>query len=156
MDSLEKLSRLEQLVGDIGAMQKKLILLVGPSRGGKSKLLQDLGNKLQIKPVSVGSELGRQLATTPHNKRGFSVGDSLRDLGDRGNAHRPLLIDNIELLFERSLQINPLELIKRLAHSRCVVAVWPGELRDGRLIYADRSHPEHRDYGSDGVVFLEI
>jgi hypothetical protein len=43
-----------------------------------------------------------------------------------------------------------------LAHSKRVVAVWPGELRGDRLVYADMSHPEHRDYSRDGVVVLEI
>jgi hypothetical protein len=54
------------------------------------------------------------------------------------------------------LQINPLDLVRRLAHSKRVVAVWPGELRGDRLVYADMSHPEYRDYNRDGVVVLEI
>lgn len=54
------------------------------------------------------------------------------------------------------LQINPLELIKRLAHSKRVVAVWPGELRGNRLSYAEMTHPEYRDYDANGVVALEI
>jgi hypothetical protein len=36
------------------------------------------------------------------------------------------------------------------------VAVWPGELRDGRLTYADMGHSEHRDYATDGLVALEM
>lgn len=56
------------------------------------------------------------------------------------------MLAKLELLFEKGLQINPLDLVKRLAHSKRVVAVWPGELRGDRLIYADMSHPEHRDY----------
>ena len=78
----------------------------------------------------------------------------LEPSGERTEA--PLLLDNLELLFEPSLQINPLDLVRRLAHSRRVVAVWPGERRGDRLIYADMSHPEHRDYSQDGVVVLEI
>ena len=66
------------------------------------------------------------------------------------------MLDNLELLFEPCLQINPLDLVRRLAHSKRVVAVWPGELRGDRLVYADMSHPEHRDYSRDGVVVLEI
>lgn len=48
------------------------------------------------------------------------------------------------------------DLVRLLAHSKRVVAVWPGELRGDRLVYADMSHPEHRDYSRDGVVVLEI
>ena len=144
------------LIGEIGDFHTKLILLVGPSRSGKTKLLRELGTKLNIEPLNVGLELGRRLAATPINKRGFSAGELLREIADRERTDDPLLLDNLELLFEKGLQINPLDLVKRLAHSKRVVAVWPGELRSDRLIYADMSHPEHRDYSRDGVVVLEI
>lgn len=150
------LEKLEQLIGEIGDLNSKLVLLVGASHSGKTKMLRELGAKLNIEPVNVGMELGRRLAATPNNKRSFSAGELLREIADKERKDDPLLLDNLELLFEPSLQINPLDLIKRLAHSKRVVAVWPGELRGDRLTYADMSHPEHRDYSRDGVVVLEI
>lgn len=150
------LTTLERLIGEIGDLNSKLVLLVGASRSGKTKLLRELGTKLNIEPINVGLELGRRLAATPINKRGFSAGELLREIADKERTDDPLLLDNLELLFEKSLQINPLDLVKRLAHSKRVVAAWPGELRSDRLIYADMSHPEHRDYSRDGVVVLEI
>jgi hypothetical protein len=80
----------------------------------------------------------------------------LREIAGQRDGEVPLLLDNLEVLFERSLQINPLELVKLMAHSQRVVAAWPGELRGDRLIYADNGHPEHRDYSRDAVVVLEI
>lgn len=150
------LAELERLIGEIGDLNSKLILLVGPSRSGKTQLLRQLGAKLNIEPLNVGLELGRRLAATPNSKRSFSAGELLRKIADRERTEDPLLLDNLELLFEPSLQINPLDLVRRLAHSKRVVAVWPGELRGDRLMYADMSHPEHRDYSRDGVVVLEI
>ena len=150
------LAKLERLIDEIGDLNSKLILLVGPRRSGKTKLLRELGGKLNIEPLNVGLELGRRLAATPNNKRGFSAGELLREIADNERTEDPLLLDNLELLFEPGLQINPLDLVRRLAHSKRVVAVWPGELRGDRLIYADMSHPEHRDYSRDGVVVLEI
>ena len=150
------LAKLERLIGEIGDLNSKLVLLVGASRSGKTKLLCELGTKLNIEPLNVGLELGRRLAATPINKRGFSAGELLREIADKERTDDPLLLDNLELLFEKGLQINPLDLVKRRAHSKRVVAVWPGELRGDRLIYADMSHPEHRDYSRDGVVVLEI
>lgn len=150
------LEKLEQLIGEIGDLNSKLILLVGPSHSGKTSLLRELGVKLHIDPLNVGLELGRRLAATPNNKRGFSAGELLREIADQEQIGDLLLLDNLELLFEKGLQINPLDLVKRLAHSKRVVAVWPGELRGDRLIYADMGHPEHRDYSRDGVVVLEI
>ncbi len=150
------LAKLERLIGEIGELNSKLVLLVGASRSGKTKLLRELGITLNIDPLNVGLELGRRLAATPINKRGFSAGELLREIADKERTDDPLLLDNLELMFEKGLQINPLDLVKRLAHSKRVVAVWPGELRGDRLIYADMNHPEHRDYSRDGVVVLEI
>jgi len=150
------LTKLEQIITEIGDLNSKLVLLVGASRSGKTKLLRELGTKLNIEPLNVGLELGRRLAATPMNKRAFSAGELMREITDKVSTDSPLLLDNLELLFEKSLQINPLELVKRLAHSKRIVAVWPGELRNNRLIYAERDHPEHRDYSREGVVSLEI
>lgn len=150
------LAKLERLIGDIGDLNSKLILLVGPSRSGKTQLLRQLSAKLNIEPLNVGLELGRRLAATPNNKRGFSAGELLREITNNHKTDGPLLLDNLELLFEPSLQVNPLDLIKRLAHAQPVVAVWPGELRGDRLTYADMSHPEHRDYSREGVVVFAV
>lgn len=150
------LAKLERFIGEIGDLNSKLILLVGPSRSGKTQLLRQLSTKLDIEPLNVGVVLGRRLAATSNNKRGFSAGELLREIADSEHTEDPLLLDNLELLFEPSLQINPLDLVRRLAHSKRVVAVWPGELRGDRLVYADMGHPEHRDYSRDGAVVLEI
>ena len=150
------LAQLERLIGEVGNLNSKLILLVGDGRSGKTQLLRQIGAKLNIVPLNIGLELGRRLAAMQSNNRGLSAGELLREITDRERAEDTLLLDNLELLFEPSLQINPLDLIRRLAHSKRVVAVWPGELRGDRLVYADMSHPEHRDYSRDGVVVLEI
>ncbi len=150
------LAKLERLIDEIGDLNSKLILLVGPSRSGKTQLLRQLGAKLNIELLNVGLELGRRLAAMPNNKRGFSAGEVLREIASKERTEDPLLLDNLELLFEPGLQINPLDLVRQLAHFKRVVAVWPGELRGDRLVYADMSHPEHRDYSRDGVVVLEI
>ena len=147
------LDRLERLVAEVGDLQSKLILLVGD--GGKTKLLRSLGERLQSMPVNVGAKLGQRLAATPVSERGFSTNELLRDITDSARSEAPLLLDNIEVLFESSLKVSPLDLIRRLAHARRVVAVWPGEMRDDHLIYARLGHPEHRDYSRDGVVVFE-
>jgi hypothetical protein len=150
------LTKLERYIDQLGELNNKLIVLAGPRNSGKTKLLHELGKKLGVEPLNVNLELGRRLSATPHTGRGFSVGQLLRDIADKERKDDLLLLDNMELLFERGLQINPLDLIKRLAHSKRVVAVWPGELRGNRLYYAEMTHPEYRDYDAAGVVALEI
>ena len=150
------IDRLERLVNEVSALHSKLILLVGPPHAGKTALLVTFGNRVEAMPLNVGSELGRRLAAIPKKQRHLQAGTELRELADAHTKVDLLLMDNIELLFDTSLQLNPLDLLKRHAHSKRVVAVWPGELRDGRLTYADMGHSEHRNYAIEGFVTLEI
>ena len=62
MVGLQLAEKLERLIGEIGDLNSKLILLVGPSRSGKTQLLRQLGAKLSIEPLNVGLELVRRLA----------------------------------------------------------------------------------------------
>ena len=80
----------------------------------------------------------------------------LRELADKYAVADLLLIDNIDLLFDRSLKLDPLGLLKQQAHRIRVVAVWPGELREDRLTYGEMEHPEHQDYSTEGLVPFKI
>jgi len=135
------LDDLEQRIADVAALQSKLILLVGKS--GKTRLLCALARRLGTSACKVGALLGHRLATIPLAGRTFAAGELLREIADNAHAAVPLLLDNLEVLFESGLKVNPLDLITRLAHARCVVAVWPGELRDERLTYAVPGQRRH-------------
>lgn len=150
------ISRLERVVEEISALHSKLVLLIGAPGSGKTALLQVLGKSRGATPLNIGSALGSRLAAIPQKQRPLQTNTILRDLADQHAVGDLLLLDNIELLFDRTLQLDPLDLLRRHAHARRVVAVWPGELRDGRLIYAEMSHPEHQDYGLEGLVPFAI
>lgn len=156
MPSPENLERLERLAKDIGAFHSKLILLVGAPHSGKTDLLAAFAQRVDAQVLKVGSELGRRLAAIPHKQRHLEAGTELRSLADAHAKDDLLLMDNIELLFDITLRLNPLDLLKRHANNRRVVAVWPGVLRDGRLAYAEMGHPEYRDYPIDGLVGMEL
>jgi predicted ATPase len=150
------IDRLERLVEEIAALHSKLVLLIGAPGSGKTALLQVLGKNRGATPLNIGSALGSGLAAIPQKQRPLQTNTILRELADQHAVGDLLLLDNIELLFDRTLQLDPLDLLKRHAHARRVVAVWPGELRDGRLIYAEMGHPEHQDYALEGLVPFAI
>jgi hypothetical protein len=156
MAAPEMLVRLEQLATEIGALHSKLILLIGAPHTGKTALLAAFAGHVGASTLNVGSELGLRLAAIPQKQRHLQAGTELRELADLHAKGDLLLMDNIELLFDTSLQLNPLDLLKRHAHSRRVVAIWPGELRAGRLTYADMGHSEYQDYAADGLVALTM
>ena len=154
------IEKLDRLVDEIVTLQSKLVLLIGPPRSGKTALLLALAQSKGVTPLNVGVELGGRLAGMPQRQRHLQTTTIMRELADQHAPGDLLLLDNIELLFDRSLRLDPLDLLKRHAHARRAVAVWPGELqgdtRTGRLTYADMGHPEHQDYSLTGVVTFEI
>jgi hypothetical protein len=150
------LTRLDRLVDEIAALHGKLILLVGRPGCGKTALLAELANRRGAKVMNVGAALGKRLAALPQRQRALQAFVAMRKLADEYASGDLLLLDNIELLFDPMLKLDPLNLLKRHAHARRVVAVWPGELRDGRLIYAEIGHPEYQDYGTEGVILFEM
>ncbi len=152
MVDLQMIEKLERLADEVSALHSKLILLIGGPQSGKSALLDALGSKRDLIPLRVGAELGSKLAAFPQRRRQLQTTSILRELADQHAKDNLLLIDNIELLFDRTLQLDPLDLLKQHARVRRVVAVWPGQMNEGRLTYATTGHPEHQDYGTDGLV----
>lgn len=118
--------------------------------------MEAYGSKKDLPPLRVGAELGAKLAALPQRRRQLQTTSILRVLADQNAKDNLLLMDNIELLFDRTLQLDPLDLLKQHARVRRVVAVWPGQLTEGRLTYATTGHPEHQDYGTDGLVPFAI
>jgi hypothetical protein len=150
--SEETLDRLDRLVDEIGSLNCKLVLAIGSTDTERSELLASLAKRHQTTALKVGAAIGRALLSVPASRRHLQTPDLLRELSDTTPASELTVLDDIELLFERTLQLNPLDLLKRLAHGRRVVAAWPGELQANRLTYASKGHPEHHDYGVEGVV----
>ncbi|MCX7100529.1 MAG: BREX-3 system P-loop-containing protein BrxF [Methylobacter sp.] len=150
------IEKLERLVDEIGSLHSKLILLIGAPGGGKTALLNALATNQHMTPLNIGALLGSRLSAIPCKQRQLQISTILRELADQHASGDLLLVDNIELLFDRTLKLNPLDLLKRHAHARRVVAVWPGEMCNGRLTYAEMGHPENQDYGLDGLIPFEI
>ena len=150
------LEKLAQLVDEVGALHSKLILLIGQPGSGKTALLVELANQRAMKVMNVGATAGSRLSAIPQRQRALQTNVIMRELAEEYANGDLLLLDNIELLFDQTLKLDPLDLLKRHAHSRRVVAAWSGELVDGRLSYAQMGHPEYQDYGLDGLVPFEI
>lgn len=148
------LEALDERVEEVSALLSRLILLVGPPNSGKTKLLTALGERRRLGVVNVGAAFGCRLLEVPRSLRHAHAVELFKDLSAASATDGLLLLDHIELLFDRSLRLNPLDLLKRQAHVRRVVAAWPGELSSGRLTYATIGHPEYQDYGTDGLILF--
>lgn len=153
---MNKITEIESALTSIETLNTKLLVLVTTTDESRRALITYLINILGLTPINLSLLLATCLAAASKTDRPMAVRQTLRQLSANSVIADPLLLVNLELMFAPSLQTNPLEVVRNLARSRPVVMVWPGELRGDRLVYADMSHPEHRDYSRDGVVVLEI
>ncbi|WP_422040373.1 BREX-3 system P-loop-containing protein BrxF [Roseibium sp.] len=149
------IGKLEQLVDDSANRHSKLVLLIGQLHSGRTTLLTELSKRRASLVLNVGADLGRKLLAEPSKRRQLLAANFLNDLTEE-KENPCLLLDNIELLFDRTLQLDPLSLLKQQAYARQVVAVWPGELRGNRLSYAVKGHPEHQEYAADGFIYFVV
>lgn len=150
------LAELGGLAADVSHRHNKLILLVGGSPEIRHAVIAAMSRQPEAHSINLGSALGIKLTDMPVQQRPLQVGTALRELCDQCPQNQTLILSSLEILFDASLQLNVLDLLKRQALSRCVITAWPGVWQGGRLLYAERGHPEYRDDAVDGVVIHEI
>ncbi|MGG2093481.1 BREX-3 system P-loop-containing protein BrxF [Bacillus sp. S13(2024)] len=59
------------------------------------------------------------------------------------NSAKIYCLMHIDILFDPSLQTNPVRLLENLSKRRKLIVMWPGSYRSGKLIYAESGHPEY-------------
>jgi len=61
-------------------------------------------------------------------------------------ARELVVLDNLEILFDVALKLDPLRLLQGLARHRTVVAAWNGSIEGNYMTYAVPGHPEYGRY----------
>lgn len=151
------LDELLKLIKDAGSLHGRLVLVVGQDARARSEVLAGAAAQLRATVLPLGIQFAHRAASLARRQRPLQAGGLLRDVVDTAFPGAPVaVLDRTEVLFDRSLKLDALDALKRLAHSRTVVAAWPGELRNGRLLYAPASHPEHCDHAVGGYLVHEI
>jgi hypothetical protein len=119
-----------------------LVILAGPPGSGKTAVLKAVAGRPGYVYLNLNLELSKRLLDVPRTQRPFQAERALRELVASTPTGGVALLDNVELLFEPSLDLVPLGLLKKLSRERRLVAAWPGEFRDDTLSYAVPGHPE--------------
>lgn len=148
---------LEQILDSLGyapELYYRLILVVGPPGTGKTHALGEVARRLGAHPINVSLELSQRLLDVSARQRPRQVGRLLDDIVEGMGGM--VLLDNLEVLFERTLEQDPLRLLKGISRYRTVVAAWNGTMEDGSLVYGDHGHPEYRSYPAADVAELLV
>jgi hypothetical protein len=131
----------------------RLLLVVGPSGSGKTAVLQEVATQTGIRYLNVNVELSRRLLELTQRQRKLFTPRLLDEIVGQDDE-QAVVLDNLEVLFDCSLQLHPLRCLQELARRRTVVAAWNGTLTSGHLTYATPDHTEYRRYPIDDLMVV--
>lgn len=132
----------------------RLVLLVGKTGSGKTGILRDIACELGRPVINVNAALASGLLELTKKQRSLTVPEMLDQMASQTQS--PVILDNLEILFDKDLKLDPLRLLQNLSRNNTVLASWNGIVISGRLLYAEPGHPEYRCYDSPGVLIVDI
>lgn len=144
-------SELVQAAEIAEGLYHRLVLVAGPAGSGKTKRLKALDQPVQ----NVNLALSAAILNLPLRRRPLDAPRLLSDLIADVPASL-VVLDNLELLFDTSLKLDPLACLKLASRNRTIVASFPGVLEDGHLIYAESHHPEYRLFPADDLLIVNL
>ena len=144
---------LAEAVADAAGRYYRLVLLAGPMGTGKTEVLRTLAAKDSLPNINVNLELSRRMLRLSKGQRPRQVERLFKDIlapvpGD------VVLLDNLEILFDPGLEVEPLRLLQVSSRNRTIVASWNGTSRDGTLTYAEPGHPEFVQFKQTEAVVV--
>lgn len=145
-------AKLHECLQAADALYYRLTLLVGAAGSGKTGVLREIAEGSGVPLVNVNLELSRALLELTPKQRSLRAPVLLGEIAEQASA--PLVLDNLEMLFDRSLQLDPLRLLQSLSRNRAVLAAWNGKMLGGRLLYAEPGHPEYRCYDAPDALIV--
>lgn len=145
---------IKRAIGTAESLYHRLVLLVGETDSGKTRILLDLADEFKTSVININLAISRELLELTTKQRSLRLPGILDQIA--GNAQSPVVLDNIEILFDKDLKQDPLRLLQGISRNNTVVASWNGNYTDGRLLYAETGHPEHRRYDSVDTLIVGI
>ncbi len=145
----------DKIIGSLHAAEglyHRLVLLVGGTGSGKTAVLRDVADDLGAPVININLALSSELLELTAKQRSLRLSGILDRIVDKTQS--PVILDNLEILFDKDLQQDPLRLLQGISRNRTVVASWNGVFTDGRLSYAETGHPEYRSYDSVDALIV--
>ncbi len=137
--------RVIRRIGQAAELYHRLIMLVAPAGAGKTAAFQDVHERIAAPLVNVNLELSRRMLDLTERQRALQLPRLLAEIVG-ASAADVVLLDNIEVLFEVSLNQDPLRLLQGLSRNKTVVAAWSGTIDGEHMVYATPDHPEYKRY----------
>jgi hypothetical protein len=121
------------------------LILPHPSIRVLASTLEKVQQHFLYPPLNIGAELSEELIHVIPRKRGV-VAQDLFERMVQANEADIVLCTGIDLLFEPSLSIDPLMVIRRVARIKRIIVFWAGSFHEAVLAYANTGHHHYRTW----------
>ncbi len=151
----EAVAQLNQAIEQVASQYYRLVILVGAPMSGKTTALQTVAKNLGCQLVNVNLELSKKMLELTRTQRSRQAERLLKEViasvpGD------VVLLDNLEILFDTALELEPFRLLQVLSRNRTIVGSWNGSFQDRTLIYAEPGHPEFMQFKQPEAVVITV
>src|SRR3989339_619382 len=146
--------KLKQSLEAADGLYHRLVLLVGETGSGKTAVLHALAEALSVPVINVNLELSTRLLELTVKRRILALPNLFDEITNTGQP--VIILDNLEILFGKDLQQDPLRLLQKVSRNRCVVASWNSTATRERLVYAKPGHPEYRLYEMIDTLLVQM
>ena len=147
-------NRIKEFLQASEGLYNRLVLLVGEAGSGKTDILRDVAGEFNTSVLNVNLVISSQLLELTAKQRALRLPEILGQVVEK--AKPPVVLNNLEILFDKGLKQDPLRLLQGISRNRPVVASWNGTVTDGMLFYAEPDHPEYRRYDSVDALIVDM
>ena len=146
--------RLKRSIQTAEGLYYRLVLLVGETGSGKTDVLSNIARDLSTEVINVNLALSSELLGLTAKQRALHLPTLLGKIADNGQSF--LVLDQLEILFDKALKQDPLRLLQGISRNRSVIASWNGRATNGKISFAEAGHPEFRSYDSVDALIVSI
>ena len=149
------LTQLEKATQQAANQYFRLVILAGIPGSGKTAALQSIAHQAGCQIVNVNLELSKKMLELTRTQRSRQVERLLKEViaAAPGDV---VLLDNLEILFDTGLEVEPLRLLQISSRNRTIVASWSGTYVGGTLTYAEPGHPEFVQFKKVDAVVIPV
>lgn len=151
----ETATKLETAIQQAASQYYRLVVLAGAPGSGKTAALQAVAQKFGHPLINVNLEISKRMLELTRTQRSRQVERLLKEVVAAAPGD-VVLLDNLEILFDTALEVEPLRLLQVSSRNRTIVASWNGSFQNGTLTYAEPGHPEFIQFKQTDAVVIPV
>lgn len=151
----QTLTKLEEAIQQTSSQYFRLVILAGVPGCGKTAALHSVAQRTGCPVVNVNLELSKKMLELTRSQRSRQVEPLLKNVIAAAPGE-VVLLDNLEILFDTGLEVDPLRLLQVSSRNRTVVASWSGTYVGGTLAYAEPGHSEFVQFKNVDAVVIPV